>query len=255
MLLTCYAVTTLHLRKAFMSDKIRVVIMDDHQSIVDGYIYRLEKAPQIEVVGVANFGEELEPLLAKHPTDVALLDVNVPLSPTNSNPYPILHALPQLLQTYPDLSALIISMHAERSLIKALMEVGISGYILKDDHHTLRELGAVVVAVARGGIRFSQHALDLLLRYPASASGPDALSTRQLEALSLCAAYPNDSINELARHMILAASTMRNMLSDAYVKLGVNNRGAAIIKAREMGLITPIVSTTALKPGGAERTE
>lgn len=236
-----------------MSDKIRVVIMDDHQSIVDGYLYRLEKTPQIEVVGVANFGEELEPLLAQSPTNVALLDVNVPISPTNANPYPILHTLPQLLQTYPDLSALIISMHAERSLIKALMEAGISGYILKDDHHTLRELGAVVLAVARGGIRFSQPALDLLLRYP--ASGPDALSNRQLEALSLCAAYPNHSINELARHMILAASTMRNMLSDAYVKLGVNNRGAAIIKAREMGLITPIVSTITPRPIGSDRVE
>jgi hypothetical protein len=55
--------------------------------------------------------------------------------------------------------------------------------------------------------------------------------------------------------MALAASTMRNMLSDAYVKLGVNNRGAAIIKAREMGLITPIVSTTALKPGSSDSTE
>lgn len=229
-----------------MSDKIRVVIMDDHQSIVDGYVYRLEKTPQIELVGVANFGEELEPLLARYPTDVALLDVNVPISPINSNPYPILHSLPQLLQTYPTLSALIISMHAERSLIKALMEAGISGYILKDDHHTLRELGAVVMAVARGGIRFSQPALDLLLRY--STSGPDALSARQLEALSLCAAYPNHSINDLARRMLLAASTMRNMLSDAYVKLGVNNRGAAILRAREMGLIAPIVSTAPLGP-------
>ncbi len=236
-----------------MSDKIRVVIMDDHQSIVDGYLYRLEKTPQIEVTGVANFGEELEPLLARYPTDVALLDVNVPISPTNSSPYPILHAIPQLLQTYPDLSALVISMHAERSLIKALMEVGVSGYILKDDLYTLRELGAVILAVARGGIRFSQVALDLLLRYSSSASGPDALSARQLEALSLCAAYPNQSINDLARQMSLAASTMRNMLSDAYVKLGVNNRGAAIIKAREMGLITPIVSAT--QPGLVVPTE
>jgi DNA-binding NarL/FixJ family response regulator len=224
--------------------------MDDHQSIVDGYLYRLEKTPQIEVVGVASFGEELEPLLARRPTDVALLDVNVPISPHDSNPYPILHAIPQLLQAHPDLSVLVISMHAERSLIKALMEAGISGYILKDDHHTLRELGAVVLAVARGGIRFSQPALDLLLRYAPSPAGPDALSTRQLEALSLCAAYPNQSIADLARRMALAPSTMRNMLSDAYVKLGVNNRMAAVIKAREMGLITPIVPTPTASPTG-----
>src|SRR6188474_1832226 len=105
-----------------MTEKIRVAILDDHQSIVDGYVYRLEKEPQVEVVATMGFGEELEPTLKNIPVDVLLLDVNVPTSNENRNPYPILHAIPRLLQAHPDLNILVISMHAERGLIRAVME-------------------------------------------------------------------------------------------------------------------------------------
>ena len=43
---------------------VRVAILDDHISIIDGYNYRLSKTPEIEVVATGVFGEELEPLLA-----------------------------------------------------------------------------------------------------------------------------------------------------------------------------------------------
>ena len=107
-----------------MSEKIRVTILDDHQNIIDGYMYRLSAVSQIEVVATISYGEELESTIAKHPTDVLLLDVNVPTSPENPNPYPILHAIPKLLQIYPELNILVISMHAERGLIRAVMDAG-----------------------------------------------------------------------------------------------------------------------------------
>src|SRR6266498_4660772 len=116
-----------------MNEKIHVTILDDHQNIIDGYVYRLSSNPQIEVAATINFGDELEWNLAEHPTDVLLLDVNVPTSSENPNPYPILHVIPKLLQTYKSLSILVISMYAERGLIRAVMEAGASGYILKDD--------------------------------------------------------------------------------------------------------------------------
>lgn len=221
-----------------MNKKLRVTILDDHQSIVDGYVYRLEKDPQIDVVGTINFGEELEPTIALHPSDILLLDVNVPTSAKNRNPYPILHAIPRLLQMYPAMNILVISMHAERGLIRAVMEAGASGYILKDDQATVRNLGSVVKSIATGGIHFSQIALDLYTKY-LSTENNDLLTTRQLEALSLCAAYPDSTSTELANIMSVSNSTVRNLLSAAYLKLGVHNRAAAIAKARETGVITP----------------
>ena len=219
-----------------MPNKIRVVILDDHPSIVDGYRFRLNGFPQIEIVAAVAFGEDLEAAMAAHPAEVLIMDVNVPTSADNISPYPILHLVPKLLQTYPNLSVLAISMLAERGLIRAVIEAGASGYLLKDDQDNIEDLGNVLLAVAQGDIRFSERAERILKRQ----SGPDdePLSQRQLEALSLALAYPHDTTGDIARRMSIANSTARNILSNAYLKLGVNTRAAALNKARQLGLIT-----------------
>jgi DNA-binding NarL/FixJ family response regulator len=88
-------------------NKIRVAILDDHQSIIDGYRYRLSNERDIEVVASACYGSDLEPMLSKQPTDVLLLDIAVPIAEDDLNPYPVLHILPRLLQLYPDLNVLV----------------------------------------------------------------------------------------------------------------------------------------------------
>ena len=231
-----------------MTKTIRVTILDDHQSIVDGYLYRLKNSPETEVAATIAFGDEVEPTLAQFPTDVLLLDVSVPTSPANPNPYPILHMIPKLLQLYPDLDILVISMHAEHRLIRAVMDAGASGYILKDDQKTIQDLGNVVRSVASGGIYFSQKAHQLYNKYQ-SRESDELLTNRQLEALSLCAAYPDSTTADLARKMIVGNSTVRNLLSGAYIRLDVHNRAAAIAKARQMGLISPDSPTI---PGPAQ---
>lgn len=221
-----------------LSHKIRVAILDDHQSIIDGYRYRLDHELDIEVVAAAHYGVEIEPLLAKHETDVLLLDINVPVAPDNPNPYPVLFVIPRILQIYPNLNILIISMYCERALIKASLEAGVAGYILKDDRETIIDLPGIIRSVARGGIYFSQRAYQQL-RQPL-VSEPH-LTPRQKQLLSLCAAYPDETTAELARRLGVASSTLRNLLSDAYLQLNVHSKAAAIIKAREMRLITPPV--------------
>ncbi len=222
--------------------RVRVMILDDHQSIIDGYLFRLGQVPQIEVVDTLSLGEELEPSLKKNPVDVLLLDVNVPTAADNPNPYPILHTIPKLLQIYPDLNVLVISMFAERTLINAVMEAGASGYILKDDPEAIRDLGSVILSIASGGIFLSHKARDAFLKYQGS-DGTEAVTPRQMQALSLCAAYPNSTTAELARKMTISNSTARNLLSGAYLKLGVRTRAAAIARARQLGLITADIPT------------
>jgi len=217
-----------------MKDKIQLLIMDDHQSIVDGYLYRLSNVPEIEVVTTLAYGDDLEPALQKHPADVLLLDVQVPSSPNNQNPYPILYTIPKLLQLYPDLAILVISMFDERGLIRAIVDAGASGYILKNDREKIQELGKAIISIAEGGVCFSEKAMKAFL-----TKQDEPFTPRQLEALSLCASYPNSKTAELARKMKIANSTLRNLLSTVYLKLGVQTRAAAIAKARELGIITP----------------
>jgi DNA-binding CsgD family transcriptional regulator len=128
---------------------------------------------------------------------------------------------------------------AERGLIRRIMEAGANGYILKDDRTTLIDLANVVLTIASGGIHFSQRAHQLFLTDQLEKTGVD-LSTRQLQALSLCAAYPDALTTELSKEMAVANSTFRNLLSGAYIKLNVRTRAAAITKAQSLGIITPL---------------
>lgn len=228
-----------------MAKEIHVTILDDHQSIIDGYVYRLKDSSNIVVAATIGFGEQLGPTLKKTPTDVLLLDVNVPTSPENSNPYPILHVIPNLLEIYPDLCILVISMYTERGLIRAVMDAGASGYILKDDQESIQKLGNIIESIASGEmeIYLSENAHKRYL--PREQDENDRLLTqRQREVLSMCLAYPNASTSELAGKMMVANSTFRNLLSGAYLKLNVRNRAAAIAEARRLGLITPDTPTT-----------
>jgi two-component system, NarL family, nitrate/nitrite response regulator NarL len=226
-----------------MPGKTRVTILDDHQSIVDGYLYRLNQKPEIKVVATLAYGDELESTLAEHPTDVLLLDFSIPTGPLNNNLYPTLTQIPRLLQLYPDLDILVISMYSERGLIKAVMEAGASGFILKDDSAAIQNLGNIVLSVAQGGIYLS-HKVDILYQKSNSFNNEEpTLTHRQLEVLLLCAAFPNDKTDELAKKMTVSNSTVRNLLSGAYLKMGVNTRAAAIDKARKLGLLSADLPT------------
>ncbi len=220
------------------AEKVRVAILDDHQSIIDGFVYRLSATSEIEVVATATVGEELEPLLTKHNVDVLLLDLSVRSSLDNPNPYPILHVIPKIIQKYSSLSILIISMFSEPGLMRSLIEAGASGYILKDDQAAFKELGNIVLSIARGGVFFSKKAHNLYMQAENLGNG-ELLTPRQMEVISLCAAYPDASTADLAQIMTISNSTVRNLLSSLYLRLGVHSRTAAVEKAREMGLITP----------------
>ena len=222
-----------------MAPEIRVAILDDHQSIVDGYIYRLNSTPAIKVVGSASFGEDLEPLLTNHPADVLLLDIHVPTSSNNQNPFPVLHVIPKILEIFPNLSVLVISMLVQQTLIESLIDAGVSGYIFKDDSASIQQLSQIVTMVANGGIYFSQKAY-LKLNRTAAKQKDNTMTARQLEVLSLCAAYPDYSTSELAQHLGIAPSTLRNLLSGAYLRLGVRTRVAAVAKIQQLGLIPSI---------------
>jgi two-component system, NarL family, nitrate/nitrite response regulator NarL len=215
---------------------IRVAILDDHQGIIDGYVYRLAQAEDICVAATMQNGEELEAVVEANHVDVLLLDVEAPTSVDNPNPYPILFMIARLLDQYPEMTVLVISMHMERILVKKVVEAGASGYILKDDRAAIVDLPSIIRAVNEGGVYFSKQVAEMLLK-PHAGGSDQMLSPRQTEALSLCAAHPEYTTEQIAHQMKVANSTVRNLLSGAYLRMGVPNRSAAIARARQMGLI------------------
>lgn len=221
-----------------MQSKVRVAILDDHPMIVEGYLSQLGRDPQIEVTATLGVADLLEPVLQRGEVDVLILDVGVPTSAENRNPYPIMHVIPKLLENHPNLNILVISMHAERGLIREVMAAGANGYVLKDDPYANANLPVVIKSVAEGGVYLSEEAGTLYGKQLEKENGKQ-LSPRQLEALSLCSAYPGEKSVVLAGKMHITHSAFRTLLSGAYIKLGARTRADAIAKAKQMGLITP----------------
>lgn len=219
-----------------MNEKIRVAILEDHQSIIDGYVYRLSFFPEIKVVGGITFGDQLFPFLKTNDVDVLILDISVQTSFDNPNPFPILFTIPRVLKQFPGLSILVISMHNQPGIIQALLNIGVRGYIVKDDRKSIASLADIIQTIHQGQIYLSPELHQIL---PYKFSPGIELNDRQLEVLSLCASHPGDSLNTLAEELEIASSTMRNLLSNIYQILDVSNRAAAILKARQMGIITP----------------
>ena len=215
-----------------MSKGIKVAILDDHQSILDGYTFRLSTL-DCEIVGMALYGEDIEKVLATGKPDVLILDANVRSSPENSNPFPVLPFVRITLQKYPHLKILVISMLTSGALVEALVESGVRGYIFKDDENSIHQLPHVIKSISEGGVYFSPGAWEKVKPGHSSL----ILTSRQLEALSLSAAYPDLSTYTLAQKLAVSPSTFRNLLSGAYKRLGVSTRTAAIVRANQLGYL------------------
>lgn len=217
-----------------MSNKIRIGILEDHAVTAAGLESQLDQNPRLEVSWMAHYYQDLDSKLAENPTDILLLDIGLPNSPEDPEPYPIFHVIPQVLAEYPEIKILVISMHSRPVLFKMIKDAGASGYILKHDIESFQKLDQILIGLYdQDSIYYSPEVIESL----ANQQGPPALSRRQAEIISLIASQPGMSTSLLADELSLAHSTVRNHLSDIYLKLGVNNRAAAIMKAQKIGLI------------------
>lgn len=223
-------------------NKIKIAILDDHIPIIDGYKFRLKAHAEIEIVATANYGEAIKAILESYDIDVLILDVQVPLREDTASLFPILRFIPDVLAKHPHLHILIISMHDQRVLIKNLLEAGAGGYILKDDYEMISNLGEVIKSLMDGEMPMSKQIQKKLNAKYAKDPKPE-LSAKEYELLSLFLTKPGIRTKQMAEEVELAHSTVRNALSRIYIKLGVNNQLAAVIKAQELGLLPPSASS------------
>jgi DNA-binding NarL/FixJ family response regulator len=104
-------------------ERARLVIADDHRLVVQGLEQLLGK--RYDIVGVAYAGDELLKLLQRTPADALLLDLSLP---GRSG----LDILPDIRALQPDLTVLVLTMHADRVLAEASLAAGALGFVPKD---------------------------------------------------------------------------------------------------------------------------
>lgn len=108
-----------------MDKPIRVVMVDDHQVVLDGFIARLEQEPDIEVVATASNGFEAIEVVKYHQPDVVLMDVSMPIM--NG-----IEATRIIKEEWPNTKVLMLTMHDNREYIMQVMQAGAMGYMLKE---------------------------------------------------------------------------------------------------------------------------
>lgn len=206
---------------------VRLIVLNNRQIEFDGIRYRLAGERDIRVIGAARFGRRLLSILEEEPADLLLADRAAPADSGDPAPYDVLAHLPELRQISPDLKVALIATQAGRAEMREARHRGACGYLLRGDHETWANLAQVVRLMASGSYHFSGGYDGV---WDATDSGPNGLTPRQLEILELLAARPDMTTYAVALHLGVAHSTVRNLLSNAYLRLGVSTRAAAIAR-------------------------
>ncbi|MCC6189061.1 MAG: response regulator transcription factor [Anaerolineales bacterium] len=219
---------------------IKVVLIDDHHLIHDAVGSKLAGSSEFQLVGQGTCGEELEPLIERHRPDVVLLNLGLPIkvgTTIRQGRYQTLPAVKRLRQQYPETQFVILSAHADPSLVDGALAVEVKGYLLKDDELSVNLLDAIR-AVSKGGVYFSSELSEQVFSKKPPRPAVD-LSERQMEVLHAMVQNPGEGYAGLAEKVGVAENTIRSHVRVIYEKLEVNSEPAAIVKAIQLGLIPP----------------
>lgn len=204
---------------------IRVLLVDDHQTMLWGLIKLIEtEKPRMEVVGTAQTGPEALEKIAQLAPDVLLLDLDLGGSSA-------LDLLPAL-QSNPQLRVLIFTGERDQEKLDLAVFRGARGIVRKDASAEL--VLKAIEKTAEGEIWLDRGTLgrvfsEFMAPKPADKPDPDAEKTASLTArerkIIHVIVQGNGALNKtLADRLFISDHTLRNHLTSIYQKLGVNNR-------------------------------
>lgn len=214
---------------------IRIFLVDDHTIVREGLRAALSFDSTLKVVGEASNGQELLELLPSTPTDVVVLDMNMPVLDG-------LATTRRLREEFPDVRVLVLSMISHERNIGQLLDAGAHGYALKN--LSKDEIISAIQAVAGGrqflcsetGLLMLRKVLNQVGATPDEASKkPSDLSNREREVLQLIAA--GLTTNEIAEKLFTSKRTIETHRQNIIEKAQVKNTAALIKYAMEHGLI------------------
>jgi two-component system response regulator NreC len=217
-----------------MSDKIRILLVDDHVVLRAGLEALLNLEPDLEVVGKASTGEEaLERVRAVRP-DVVVMDLGMPGMGG-------LEATRQIAAAESGARVLVLTSHAEEEYLLPVLEAGGSGYVKKTSADD--DLISAIRVVARGEVFLYPSATRLLLNgfrraeERGEVSPVEELSEREQEVLQLTA--EGYSSVETGKKLFLSPKTVDTYRSRLMQKLGLGSRAELVRFALDNGLLKP----------------
>lgn len=199
-----------------------VALVDDHRLFREGLATILSAVPTIRVVAHGERPSDVLDSPEAAAIDVLLLDVELDGPPARTT-------IATVRRTHPRISVVVLTMHRDAVLRRALLDAGAVDFVTKDVPS--RELVDRIVRATRAGASPVTFPVDLVT--DARAGSP--LSDRELEVLRLVAAARSNA--EIAAELGLAVGTVKRHVYNVYRKLDVGTRVAAITAATRLGLL------------------
>ena len=214
-------------------NEIKIIIVDDHQLILDGLKFLIRGVPEFNFVGEAKSGLEALELIKTMPFDIILMGIEMDgISGIETSQL--------ILKEFPDAKILALTMYNEKGIIEKFIEVGASGYALKNIKQ--EELTEAIKTVVSGKKYFSKAVMETMLekkstKIVSSKENPseNLLTNREVEILKLIA--EGFSNREVGDKLGISPRTVDTHRTNIMEKLEIKNIAGLIRYAIENGYI------------------
>jgi DNA-binding NarL/FixJ family response regulator len=205
-----------------VTNRIRVLTVDDHPLILEGIANVLQRQPDMELVGEASDGYQAIEAFGKLRPDVALIDLQMP----GMNG---IDAIIAILQKWPGARCIVLTTYAGDVQATRALKAGAKGYLLKS--MLRKDLVDTIRIVHSGKNRIPPEIASELANHLTS----DALSPREIEVLRMVA--DGGSNKMIADHLKLSEDTVKGHMRSILSKLNANDRTHAVTIAVKRGFI------------------
>lgn len=210
-----------------LEEKIRILVVDDHQIILDGLKSIFEHINTFEVVGYANSAIQALKFLENIDLQVLITDIEMPEQDG-------IWLINKVKEKHPDVKVLALTMHSERLIIEELYNLGIDGYLLKTTSH--EELVLAVHQVIAGKRHFSSEIAERLIQKPSEHRQVQAeLTEREMQTLELLAL--GLSTKEIGDRLNISDRTVEKYRASLMTKAEVKNVAGLIRFGFQNGLL------------------
>ena len=203
-----------------VTNKITILIVDDHKLIRDTWSFILNSDPRFQVIAETDSGKSAIELAESNQPNIILMDIN--MSPMNG-----FEATKEIRKISPDSRIIGVSMHSQPAYAKKMLQVGAMGYITKNS--SKEEMIAAITEVAQGNKYICQEVKAILSEQILEDNEkPDInmLSQREVEIIDLI--KQGQSSKEIALQLSITLKTVEVHRHNILKKLNLKNTAALV---------------------------
>ncbi len=202
-----------------MNKKLKIFVADDHPLLLEGLLYMLKKRENFIIVGQAADGQEALKKIRELNPDIAILDIQMPKLDG-------LEVSKIILKEKIQTKIIILTMFKDEELIKKVINLGIKGYVLKEN--AVNDIVNCIESVAEDKFFISPQVSDILLKLKQNEkkTDEDILTTSERKILDLIAL--EKSSKEIAEELYISVKTVENHRSNICKKLGITGNSALL---------------------------